>query len=395
MAWSAGTSVVAYSDADGNLYVADGQGANAKTLFQNDGTRSMQALDVSPDGKQLLALSLGDQSQLVLVPLGGGTPAAVAGTDGADFGSMSPDGKQIVFSLNEYSSATLGAGIYTVAVGGGTPKRLLATPTSGFDSLPAYSPDGTKIAFTRDTYDAQGNETVTLELVGAAGGSPTALATGLVADLSGGGRLSFSPDGAKIAYAGDYENPGVFTVGVGGGEPARLTSDFDYWPSFSLDGATVFFSRDATSQNADDNAARPAAPITGDDFSELWTVKKDGSGAVVLAEGDFETLALGEAAAASAAAPAPTTTTAAPGNANTPTTTAKPGARASRSATSIRVKRNGTRYTVTWAGKALSWRVTLKVGARSASTRVKGTVHAQTFVLRGASGRATAKVVPA
>ena len=41
----------------------------------------------------MLALSNGDATQLALVPAGGGAVADVAGTDGAQDGSISPDGK--------------------------------------------------------------------------------------------------------------------------------------------------------------------------------------------------------------------------------------------------------------------------------------------------------------
>ena len=382
--------VIAYSDADGSLYLASLSGTNPKTLVDADTTTSLVALAISPDGKQVLALDTGDSEQLVLVPAAGGDPDGVSGTDGADSGAFSPDGKTIAFTVNEYSSSDLDPGLYTVPVAGGTPKRIVATPGDDEDSTVQYSPDGTKLAFTRDDVDSKGNETVTLELVAAAGGTPKPLATDLIPDPSDGGRLAFSPDGATIAYAGDYETPGIFTVPVAGGTPTELTTDFDYWPSYSSDGSKLYFSRDSGSENAEDTS--------DDDVFELWTMKKDGTAPAIVAEGDFEDLALGAAAAAADGGSTPTTTTT---TATTTTTTAgttatapktATAAKTAKGATGVKVTVKGRRYLVRWSGKAPAWKVTLRVGRKTASVKVKGSIHAHTFVLAGAKGRASAVV---
>ena len=53
----------------------------------------------------------------------------------------------------------------------------------------------------------------------------------------------------------------------------QLTSSADYWPVYSSDGATLIFSRDAFSPDADDNAATPVDP-QDDDVDELWTIER-------------------------------------------------------------------------------------------------------------------------
>ncbi len=387
------TGAIAYSDADGSLYLASLSGTNPTTLVEADNATSLVALAISPDGKQVLALDTGDSEQLVLVPAAGGDPAGVTGTDGADSGAFSPDGKTIAFTVNEYSSSDLDPGLYTVPVGGGTPKRIVATPGDDEDSSAQFSPDGTKLAFTRDDVDSKGTETVTLELVAAAGGTPKALATDLIPDPTDGGRLAFSPDGATIAYAGDYETPGIFTVPVAGGTPKQLTTDFDYWPSYSSDGSKVYFSRDSGSENAEDTS--------DDDVFELWTMKKDGTAPAIVAEGDFEALTLSAAAAApgggsspastSTSASTTTTTTTTAGTTTTAPKTATP-AKSAKGATGVKVTVKGRRYLVRWNGKAAAWKVTLRVGHKSASVKVKGSIHAHTFVLPGAKGSVSAAV---
>jgi Tol biopolymer transport system component len=415
----AASGLIAYSDTNGSLYVASTQGANARTLFQSTPDTSMEAVAMSPDGKQVIAIEYTDDQQLALIPVAGGAPVLVPGTLGADFGSFSPDGGQILFSVNQDSSSTLQPGIYTVGLSGGTPKAIVSSPTGAYDSLAEYSPDGSKVAFVRDLVDSRRTETQTLEIVPAGGGSPTALATGVLSDNTSGGRLSFSPDGSTIAYAGDYANTGIFTIPAAGGQPTALTTDDDYWPSFSGDGSKVLFARDAGSDNADDNADQPVAPSNGD-LDELWSIKKDGTGAAVLAEGDYEDLTLAPAPPPAGSSPAGS-----PGNnpagsssgggssspgssssnsSSSPSTTSS-GSSSGKSSTtksttvthvvsarSISVKHTGSHYLVKWAGTAHSWKVILKVGRKTKTATVKGSLHSHTFIWTGAKGAVSAQV---
>jgi TolB protein len=397
----AATGAIVYSDADGSLYLASVSGTNPTTLVEADRSISLVALDVSPDGKQVLAIDDGDAEDLVLAPAAGGTPTDVSGTDGADSGAFSPDGKTIVFTVNEYSDSTLDPGVYTIPTAGGTPKKIVATPGDDEDSSVQFSPDGTKLAFTRDEVDSHGTETITLELVAASGaGTPKPLATDLISDPTDGQRLSFTPDGSTIAYAGSYDNPGIYTVPVAGGAPTQLTTDFDYWPSYSADGSKLTFSRDSGSENAEDTSA--------DDVYELWTMKKDGTSPAIVSEGDFEDVVPSTALAAPAGGSTPsspststststsssttttTTTTAGGTTTTTPKTTTAP--KAKPAATGVKVTVKLDRFLVRWKGKARAWKVTLRVGHRSASAKVKGTIHSHTFVLPGAKGAVSASV---
>jgi hypothetical protein len=86
----------------------------------------------------------------------------------------------------------------------------------------------------------------------------------------------------------------------------------------------------------------------------------------VIAEGDFETLALVQPASPTAEVGSP--------------------------AVKVTVVRKGGRYVVRWTGSATSWLVTLKVGKTKATAIVRGAVHAHTFTLKKAKGPVTAKV---
>ena len=341
----------AHTDAAGALYVAGNR-------LAADTGATYEALELAPDGTSVLALESSDATRVVLVPLRGGDPQPVVGTADADAASISPDGKSVVFSTAD--------GLFVVAVAGGTPKQLLVTPDGAADSLPEFSPDGRTIAFARDSVDENGDETVTLETMPAAGGKPVARATGLRGSLPDGGRISYSPDGKTIAYAGGADAPGIWTVGAAAGAPQQLTGDDDYWPVYSADGATIAFARDAASPGSDASSGDPADPVD-EDVDELWTVPAAGGDATLQSEGDFETLAAKQIASAAPAAAKPVV---------------------------VHVTRRAARYTVRWTGAAAGWKVTLVVGRKSIGAFVPGTAHSVTLTLLHATGKPVVRVVP-
>src|SRR5665213_4061414 len=169
---------IAYTDSSGSLYLTTTAATSAKTLYASDSTTTLQALAVAPSGTNVLVIATSDTSQLALVPIAGGKPVAIKGTTDATSGGFSPDGKTVVFAT--------GDGIYTVPVAGGTAKKLESTPTGATDSLPVYSPSGKQVAFARDAFDADGNETTTLELFTVAGSTTKDVTTGVLADIASG-----------------------------------------------------------------------------------------------------------------------------------------------------------------------------------------------------------------
>jgi Tol biopolymer transport system component len=120
------------------------------------------------------------------------------------------------------------------------------------EAQPAWSPDGTKIAFcsARDHGGrlnfALGQDVLTelvdgrggdLFIVPALGGTPVRL-------VEDGYYPAWSPDGARIVY---QSNRGakwdLWTISPEGGQPARLTNDanFNYQPSWSPDGRWIAY----------------------------------------------------------------------------------------------------------------------------------------------------------
>jgi WD40-like Beta Propeller Repeat len=392
------TTNIAYTDESGSLYLASTAAAGMTTLYTNDGTASVQALGITPNGQDVL-VATPDTGGLALVATGGGTPVAISGTDNAMSGSLSPDGKTALFATSD--------GIYTVPIAGGTASQVLATPAGSTDSLPVFSPSGKQIAFARDSFDADDNETVTLELFTVAGATTSDLATDLMTDLESGGRIAFSPDGKTLVYAGGYDNTGIFTVPVAGGTATQLTTDTDLWPSFSLDGTKIFFARDALSTNADDQATTPVSP-TANDVSELWSMATNGDSPAVIQEGDYETLVLASKSttgtttttgSTTGSTKTTTTTNTTTGTTTTSTTTGTTGTTTTtKSATggphSIGLSVTGHRYKVTWTGTAAHWKVTLRVGKKTSTVTVKGSVHSHVFTVT-AKGTVSVRVAAA
>lgn len=83
--------------------------------------------------------------------------------------ALSPDGKTAVFTVQDWSiEKNKGTtSLWLVDVAGGAPRRLTNAPVS--DSGPAWSPDGTRMAFTSKRGD---DENASLYVINLAGGEP-------------------------------------------------------------------------------------------------------------------------------------------------------------------------------------------------------------------------------
>jgi Tol biopolymer transport system component len=166
------------------------------------------------------------------------------------------------------------------------------TSNSVTDNQPAWSPDGTKIAFASDEGGLGDFEIYVMD----ADGSNVVNVTN--AHDSSDSDPTWSPDGTQIAYVSNFDGtPDIWKINVGGTGAVNLTSDegsFDADPAWSPDGSKIAFSSDRGSalfdiytMNADGWAQTniTQSPATWDSFpnwspdgSQIAFQSSDGAG---------------------------------------------------------------------------------------------------------------------
>ena len=189
---------------------------------------------LSPDGGTVAyAVRVNRSWDIYAQRVGGRNSSPIANDPQRNEGgpAYSPDGSLIAFHEADESG-----GIFVAGATGESERRVSDT---GFD--PAWSPDGKFIAFgTEEIFDPasrQGESRLTV--VAAAGGSPRRVVDGDAA------QPSWSPSGRHIVYWSNRQGQrDIYVVASDGGAPDALTQDaaLDWAPSWSTDGRFIYFS---------------------------------------------------------------------------------------------------------------------------------------------------------
>jgi TolB protein len=185
--------------------------------------------------------------------------------------SFSPDGETIAFIRETYeeSTDTFTADIFTIKLDGTELTNLTQTATKYEESV-VFSPDGSKIAFTR--YGRYGSEIFVMDSDGST--APENLTnTRRVEEY----HPDWSPNGRRIAFTtyrfeeprrgGQFEeNAEISVMRSDGTRKKDLTESpaLEVYPSFSPDGTRISFSRITLNSRSDS--------------ADIFVMRSDGSG---------------------------------------------------------------------------------------------------------------------
>jgi hypothetical protein len=137
--------------------------------------------------------------------------------------SLSPDVTKVLFATTMSPTGDTDRGVFTLNVDGTGLTPLFDVP-GAFDSAPAWSPDGTRVAFESNANPAGGNPEGDEEIwvMNADGSNPIQLTSNAVHDEG----PAWSPDGTMLAYSSGIDNDHVDinVMTAAGVHLAQLTS---------------------------------------------------------------------------------------------------------------------------------------------------------------------------
>ena len=240
----------------GDLGVMNPDGSQRRRLA---GTETAFEPAISPDGRRIVfsrVTTLGVTGVYIMNVDGSGMTPVVEGLLFNASPEWSPNGCQIAFTSTRDGPFGPYARISIINADGTGLRQVspeIGANDFAFDEGPTFSPDGTRLAFTRNGV---------LQVIHVDGTGMTPLSN---EDFAG--SPSWSPDGQRIAYLGGFPQ-GIHVRNADGSNLVEVTTAppeaFDGWPGWSPDGGQLVFSRFVN------------------DRAQIFTINADGSGAVSL-----------------------------------------------------------------------------------------------------------------
>jgi Tol biopolymer transport system component len=269
--------VIVFQSQDGDVYEVESDGSGLRELFP--ASRDITQIAWALDGNLIAWAGAVDGGYGIYVSAPDGSDARRL-TDGANDGwpAWSPDGTRIAFSSSSDPDASrcsrdaewnliCRTDLYVMRADGSELARITSDPAPEYD--PEWSPDGIRIAFTKS--DLSGTA---IWIANADGSDPRQ-----VSSAEGGSdfRESWSPDGSEIAFSAiRYEDTYLWLVNADGTNERLLTNaGYATGPTWSPDGSLIAF-------------VGITSDLTGAAQSEatraLFVMRSDGSGITEIAE---------------------------------------------------------------------------------------------------------------
>ena len=246
LSWSPDGRKIAYvgmgDDGNVDVYVVGADGRGQQRLTRHPGVDGNPAW--SPDGRQIAFTRRSREWNGVgkiyihVMNADGSRQRRLTHGQGHFSVAWSPDGKKMLFERRNPRHPLPGPvpgewpeELYVMNADGSGQRRLTRNPAE--DEAPAWSPDGRKIAFTRD------GKKPTVWVMNSDGSGQRRLTPARWHSASG---AAWSPDGRKIAFSGRPSTPppGIYVMNADGSERQRLTHRGES-PAWSPDGQMIAF----------------------------------------------------------------------------------------------------------------------------------------------------------
>ncbi len=262
-----GTRIAFSGDPDiGNdeLYVMNADGTHRVRLTRTASDETDPVF--SPDGRRIAFVSFSNGSlgsEIDLIDAGGGNRVRLLYPTGKDFvsysdPSWSPDGTRIAFTREGGGQTD----VWVIDLASGVQTRLTSGPE--LNSEPDWSPDGTRIAYVSDPYVFTAtalHSNPDIWTMGADGGGKARLTTDSRAETN----PAFSPDGSQIAFTDRRAQSDLHSIVSYPGDVYVMNADGTRQRDLTA-GATTGFYNDEKADDEDPSwqplqpGARQAAP---------------------------------------------------------------------------------------------------------------------------------------
>lgn len=252
------TTLVAYDVATGEatpiLKDVEAYGA----AVSHDGARIAFVRNVKGHGEIFIADIDGSRASQVT-----GLPGQAGCACGSFDPTWSPDDSQIAFTG---TNAVGNRGIWILTLTTGRTRRLTRDGGDSFETSPAWSPDGTRIAYAIGSWQADPAGSGQIVTSPVSGKGPTRV----VARRRGATDPAWSPGGDRIAFVADTAGgTSIFVtdaIGDASAGPLLLDDAYESAPAWSSDGAQIAMTRDneLTIVNMETGAAAQTLGAGGD-----------------------------------------------------------------------------------------------------------------------------------